>query len=525
MVLGGISGPLTIMLISLIHKSISQQIDATAQHVIHPGLWFAAACTAVLVTQVASKCILVRLSQATSARLQFELCIRILAAPLAKLEAIGSPRLLNSLRGDVNAITGALANFPTVCASVMVLVSGIGYLACLSAPLALFTVVLAVMAVASYMAGIHWANQYMYKARAQQDNIAALWHSFVDGLKELKGNNSRTLAFVYDVLLPADTSMRKRMIKGMDILSGAHSWGRLSLFVGIGLMVFVWPNYAAADAVTLMGYTLTILYLTSPLDSILAWLPAMNGASIAMSRVHSLGLLIDPSDTPPIDAEPPAVQTIELQDVCYRYPSENPSEKSFQLGPLNLTVHAGEILFIAGGNGSGKTTLVKLLTGLYQPDNGRVLLNGKTVNAQTVGNYRQLFATVFVEGHLFDRLMGDDINPMQLAYWMNLLEMQGKVNPQTGRLSLGQLSRGQHKRLALLVACLDDRQIFVFDEWAAEQDPGFKEVFYRRILPELKARNRTVVAITHDDRYFTAADRVVKFTDGVIEAPSSRAAA
>jgi len=458
--------------------------------------------------------------------MQYELCIRIMAAPLATLESIGSPRLLNSLHGDVNAITGALANFPTVCASVMVLVSGIGYLACLSAPLALFTVLMSLLAVASYMAGIHWANRHMFKAQAEQDSIASHWHSFVFGLKELKGNNNRALDFIYGVLLPADNTMRTRMIKGMDILAAAHSWGRLSLFVGIGLMVFVWPRFWPVNAATLTGYTLTILYLISPLDSILAWMPAMNGACISVSRVNSLGLLINPSDAPPVDDTPPRFELIELQNISYQYPSRTPApDDAFKLGPLNLTIQAGETLFIAGGNGSGKTTLVKLLTGLYQPDSGHLLLNGNVVDSTTVGNFRQLFATVFVEGHLFDRLMGSEINPMQLQYWTTLLDIQAKVDPTTGRLNTSQLSRGQHKRLALLVACLDDRPIFVFDEWAAEQDPTFKETFYRQILPELKRRQRTVIAITHDDRYFFAADRVVKFVDGRIEDRAKQIAA
>jgi putative ATP-binding cassette transporter len=169
--------------------------------------------------------------------------------------------------------------------------------------------------------------------------------------------------------------------------------------------------------------------------------------------------------------------------------------------------------------------LAKLLTGLYTPEQGHVLLNGQIVTDRIRGNYRQLFSTVFVEGHIFDRLLGGEIDQMQLRYWAKLLEIESKVDFATGRLHTDKLSRGQHKRLALLVACMDDRPVFVFDEWAAEQDPGFKDVFYRQILPELRRRGKCVVAITHDDRYFSAAGRVLTLRDGRLDGAVKGAAA
>ncbi|MBN8627828.1 MAG: ATP-binding cassette domain-containing protein, partial [Planctomycetes bacterium] len=186
---------------------------------------------------------------------------------------------------------------------------------------------------------------------------------------------------------------------------------------------------------------------------------------------------------------------------------------------------AGDEIFIAGGNGSGKTTLAKLLTGLYVPHQGRVLLNGEVVGDYIRGNFRQLFSTVFVEGRIFDRLLGVELNEARLRHWAELLEIEDKVDFKTGRFDIQKLSRGQYKRLSLLVACMDDRPILVFDEWAAEQDPGFKDVFYRQILPELRQRGKTVVAITHDDRYFSAADRVVTLVDGRLDTHAKRIAA
>jgi putative ATP-binding cassette transporter len=466
--------------------------------------------------------LLVQLSQATAARLRYELCTKIISAPLSTLESVGPHRLLAALIDDVNAITSALSAFPAACANAMVLVCGLVYLATLSLPLAGGTILMASIGVFSFMTGLRIANRHLRQAREDQDEVVKQLRAMIDGIKELKGNEMRCLDFVYDVLLPADTKMRHSLIVGSSIQGFAHSWGRLFLFIGIGLLLFVWPQIATVSTATLTGYTLTILYLTYPLDGILGWLPALNSASIAVAKIETLGLMIDQPEQQTSLSTRARFHSLQLDGVTYRY--EAAGDECFTLGPIDLTLAPGEILFIAGGNGSGKTTLAKLLTGLYPPDAGCVRWNGRDVTSQVRGDYRQLFSTVFVEGHLFDRLLGIDATPDKLRHWTSLLGMEDKVDVQTGRLLTEELSRGQHKRLALLVAVLDDRPIFVFDEWAAEQDPGFKELFYQQILPELNRSGRTVVAITHDDRYFSAASRVVEVADGRLScAPETNA--
>ena len=227
--------------------------------------------------------------------------------------------------------------------------------------------------------------------------------------------------------------------------------------------------------------------------------------------------MIDPALAPQVANTETGFRSITLSQVSYTYHSPNEDEEGFHLGPIDLQVSPGEVLFIVGGNGSGKTTLAKILTGLYTPHSGEILVDNQVIDESAMGDYRQLFSAVFVEGHLFDRLMGIDPNPMLLRHWTSSLGIEDKVDFETGRLKTHKLSRGQHKRLAMLVACMDQRPVFVFDEWAAEQDPTFKDVFYREIVPELTRNGRAVVAITHDDRYFFAADRVVKLVDGQVD--------
>jgi putative ATP-binding cassette transporter len=102
------------------------------------------------------------------------------------------------------------------------------------------------------------------------------------------------------------------------------------------------------------------------------------------------------------------------------------------------------------------------------------------------------------------------------------LQLNHKLDVKEGVLSTTQLSQGQRKRLALLTAFLEDRSIYLFDEWAADQDPTFKQTFYDSLLPELKARGKTVIVISHDDRYYDVADRLIKLEDGKLEYDSEQ---
>ncbi|MCG8463435.1 MAG: ATP-binding cassette domain-containing protein, partial [Xanthomonadales bacterium] len=76
-----------------------------------------------------------------------------------------------------------------------------------------------------------------------------------------------------------------------------------------------------------------------------------------------------------------------------------------------------------------------------------------------------------------------------------------------------QWSQGQRKRLALIAALAEDRDLLLLDEWAAEQDPMFRRYFYETLIPQWRASGKTVIAVTHDDQYFHCADRVLTLND------------
>lgn len=207
---------------------------------------------------------------------------------------------------------------------------------------------------------------------------------------------------------------------------------------------------------------------------------------------------------------------LRLSDASFDHIAQD-GARSFSVGPINLTVNSGELVFITGVNGTGKSTLLHMLLGLYPLTHGSVLWNGRPVDQNALHDYYDLFSVVFPDFHLDEQIMGaPDIDPVLAQELLALFEISTKVFIEDGRFSTIALSLGQRKRLALIAALLEKRPLLVLDEWAADQAPAFRSKFYRIILPWIKARGVTVIAITHDDAYFDVADTHVELDGGRI---------
>jgi putative ATP-binding cassette transporter len=248
----------------------------------------------------------------------------------------------------------------------------------------------------------------------------------------------------------------------------------------------------------------------------------LSRAGVSLNRVEELGLTLDSFGSDSEVSSKTNVHSycdrLDLLQVTHCYQDEGHKDK-FVLGPIDMTFAPGELIFLVGGNGSGKTTLAKLLAGLYIPESGEVQLNGQPITDDNRERYRQLFSVVFSDFHLFDSLLGLEGSHIdeRARDCLIQLELDDKLEINDGVLSTTNLSQGQRKRLALLTAYMEDRPIYIFDEWAADQDPMFKRVFYYHLLPDLKARGKMVFVISHDDQYYHVADRIVKLEYGKIE--------
>jgi putative pyoverdin transport system ATP-binding/permease protein len=331
----------------------------------------------------------------------------------------------------------------------------------------------------------------------------------------LKLHRARADAFVAGELAPHVEAVRVQRTRGYMLHALAASWGNLLLFGFVGLTLFVLARLFHADAHVMSGYVLVFLYLIMPVEGLLAALPAIGSARIAFERIDQLEAALPPEPTSTAQ-NAAAFKSLTLEGVEHRY-LRDAEDGFFTLGPIDLTFRAGELVYLVGGNGSGKTTLAKVLVGLYAPEAGRIVIDGKAVDDHCRAAYRQLFSVVFSDFHLFDSLLGLPAHSEAAARaLLAALQLEHKVRIENGRFSTLDLSQGQRKRLALLVALLEDRPFYLFDEWAADQDPAFKDVFYRVLLPQLRMRAKTVLVITHDDRYFELADRIIKLDGGQV---------
>jgi len=246
-------------------------------------------------------------------------------------------------------------------------------------------------------------------------------------------------------------------------------------------------------------------------------LPALLSARVSLDKLDTLALAEYQPGFQDMSRDPTGEwQELQLHAVRYRYPAQH-GEQGFDVGPVTLTIRRGETLFLVGGNGSGKSTLARLLSGLYLPHQGEIQIDGQPLRPEDWSSYRRLFGSVFTDFFLFDQLIaqqGQNADPADVNYWLGRLRMEDKVKVAGSRLQDTRLSQGQRKRLALLLALLEKRDILLLDEWAADQDPVFRRLFYQELLPEMKAQGKTIFAITHDDRYFHHADRLLKMDSG-----------
>jgi putative pyoverdin transport system ATP-binding/permease protein len=433
------------------------------------------------------------------------------------LEVLGVPRILTGLIDDVAVIGWAIQNLPTLTINLAVLASCSVYLAWLSWRAFAGMLCAIVLGMLGYRVLLKRAYQYLQRARDMREALFHHFHALIDGVKELKLHAGRRQAFLAEELEPAVETLRAANLAGTSHHLVAGSWTQILFYGLIGLLLFGLPNFELSTPETLSGYILASFYVMSPVWTVIESWPIFARGRVALQKVEELRLALAAGDSMPMPTtKMPRLrwQRLDLEGVRFRYADAN--ESGFVLGPLDFTLRRGEIVFLVGGNGSGKSTLVKVLTGLYQPEAGEIRLDGHCITDANREWLHGHFAVIFSDFYLFDRLLGlgeSDLDARAREHIIQL-ELEGKVEVLRGCLSTTALSQGQRKRLALLTAFLEDRPIYVFDEWAADQDPHYREIFYKRLLPDLMACGKTIVVISHDDRYYHLGDRVVKLEYG-----------
>jgi putative pyoverdin transport system ATP-binding/permease protein len=478
---------------------------------------FAGLCVVLPLARIASQFFLLRLSEGLTFHLRMQLSAKILASPLRRLEQVGPARLMATLTEDVTTITNALSSIPLFCLHSAVVASCLVYLGWLSWQLLIIVIVSIAVGTFSYRLPVTKALWHLRFGRERRDDLLLHYRGLTEGTKELKIHRSRREAFLSKLLEPTAASLREHNVVGGMIYAVANSCGQVLFFLVIGLILFVAPRFMELSNKVLSGYMLGILYMLTPLDLILGLFPVFSRAAVSVDKIEKLGLSLtggtsDDDSALVVGSQWTELKVVEVTHAFYR----EDKDATFTLGPVSLDLTPGELVFIIGGNGSGKTTFAKLLIGLYAPEAGQIRLDGESVNDHNRDSYRQLFSVVFSDFFLFDKLIGLERPELDARAREYLVQFQldQKLRVEDGTLSTIDLSQGQRKRLALLTAYLEDRQIYVFDEWAADQDPHFKQIFYLDLVPELRRRGKTVLVISHDDHYYSMADRIVKLDYG-----------
>ena len=518
--MGTLSGLATAWLLATINHALYADADITTAL-----MWtFAGLVLLTLIGEIVSDLGNSWIGQQIIASLRKELVAKVVAAPIDQIERYKAHRLLSALGQDVDTVSAFSYGFSSLAIALAVTAACVAYLLFLS-PVLFVIVAIAIGAGVTFNRLARKRGAAYYDAaRSAQDDLYRHYRSITEGAKELRINRERRVR-VHGVGLAGTIDRITDMkTKAFRIFMSANAADSALFFAAIGLIVG-WQGWFGVERSTVSGFVLVLLYVKGPLDQALGAYGSFVNAQVSFKRIAQLSTdfanpephlaTISPAPTRPLRFEQ-LRDSIELVGARYTFPAAEGVEP-FSLGPIDLSIRKGEILFIVGENGSGKTTLIKLLLGLYQPASGALHFDGVPVSAENRDDYRQLFSAIFFDYFLFDDVVAPDGEVTDQARgYLDHLEIGQKVRIENGRFSTTDLSAGQRKRLALVQVYLEGRPIIVFDEWAAEQDPTFRRIFYTEMLPDLKKQGKTLIVISHDDRYFSAADKIARIDKGRI---------
>lgn len=519
-ILGIASGLFNLGIISLINEMIEALVqNKVAENGTVLLTWFLVCIACWYITRRVLLTYLIKLTQRTL----WEYRMRIIRG-ISKSDFM----YIHKNKSKINSIITEDVSDVAIATSSMVdfLIYGVtaiaifGYLAYLSLYFFIATVLVAGFAILVYeLRGKKNTNRFD-KAKQLLDRFHGHVGSTLDGFKETKVNPKKGEEIILNIEETGNESVKNNSKAYISFLDN-EMIGQVAFYVLVAGLAMFLGNYLGMEAGEIVTYLFTLLFVQGSLEVIMTLLPTLSKAGVAMERIESLEF--------PIDEENGSDQQIEfitqsefdklsVENISFEYPVDQ-VKSGFNLEGINFSLNAGEVVFIAGGNGSGKTTLVNIVLALLEPDSGTIFVNGDSGLFQTnKKKYRSLFAPVFSDFYLFEELYGiQEINEEEVNDYLKLFEIDHKVTFENRKFSTKELSTGQRKRLALISVLLEKKPILVLDEWAADQDPQFRKKFYREIIPMLKEGGFTVLAITHDDNYFDASDRLLKMNEGRLQ--------
>ncbi len=437
-------------------------------------------------------------------KLRVRLMDLIRRSELLEIDKIGRSRIVAAVTSDTAILTQAsnMLCF-TVQGAVLILFVGF-YVAYLSIVAFLLTVVI--------VSGAATIFHYKNRRLSEQKGESAAWErrlfdrltDFLDGFKEVRLNAARSDDLLNDAMEVSKTAANIKIRTQAETFKMIVT-SQISMYILLGAVVFVAPNLSnTLGGASIAKTTTALLFVVGACFGLVQSIPILLNANASADRIDRLEQALQSTlvmeERRAITA-PKRFERIEVRNIEFRY-TDKFSDTVFKIGPIDFTLESGELVFITGGNGSGKSTFLRVFSGLYPPDSGEILLDGRPVTDADRDEYRGLMSAIFFDYHLFQRLYGiPDADPAEVGRLLTQFRLADKTSLTNGEFRTLDLSGGQRRRLALIVSLLEKRPIMLLDEWTAEQDPEFRRKFYDELLPEMMRAGATIVVITHDDRY------------------------
>lgn len=479
---------------------------------------FFSLCVVIMTMKLVSIIIVNNIAKTATAELKITIARKIQKMLVAHVEKEGLSRLLNIIGADAQAVANAATAIPMLLVSILTIFGMLFYLASLNIYVFFIILVAIIVGAILFQVPSNMSLRLFEKARELQDTSQEGVRGLIFGIYELKLDQNKTDKFMEQELInPLNKALRIEKL-GDALLHTAGNFSDLLAFLIIGLVVFFLPTNINLAPTQSYGVIMALLYVAGPVGHILSTIQSLQRGKVALARIHALQDL----DEEVVSPDAPAVKewtTFNVKNVTYNYPKQNEIQDTpFSLSETSLSFQKGKIYFIVGGNGSGKSTLSKIISLHYIPTKGSIAFDETAINSENIVSARSKISVIYSNYYLFRTLYreytGADVK--RINDYLEKFGLKGKTEFTNGEFTTIKLSDGQRRRLALLVALLEDKDIYIFDEWAADQDPEYKKLYYTEILPSIRALNKLVVVITHDDRYFNCADEVIFMSEGKV---------
>jgi putative ATP-binding cassette transporter len=435
-------------------------------------------------------------------RLRLRLMDDVRHSELASLEAIGRADIYANITKQTATLTqAAVVITVAVQSSVLIFFTAI-YVAYLSLVAFAMSAIVIGLAAGMFLARSQKIRQDTLEGLRWENRLFERLTDLLSGFKEVRLNKYRSDDLFDDLSAVSSTAADLKIRNQIDA-SRQFIFSQSAFYVMLGAVVFAVPSFSPTFGDSIMKISTALLFIIGSISSVVQSIPTLASANAAAENIVRLEDALRGAAAQAVNGEFKPLRRfsrIEMLGVRFEY-SRNGPEGNFHIGPVDFKLDAGETVFITGGNGSGKSTFLKVLTRLYEPNGGQMLIDGKRITAMTRESYRNLFTAVYSDYHLFKRPYGlRDVDPFELDRLLAKFELSGKTDLINGEFTTLDLSAGQRKRLALVVGLLEQRPILVLDEWTADQDPIFRRRYYEDLVPELQRSGKTLVAVTHDER-------------------------